>query len=261
MNAIAFMPDIKYVRSTGSNPVLLLHGFMEDNSVWEPLMPWLGEFDLTRIDMPGHGQSPAAPDWNMQHLARSLEKIILQTFNGPAVVIGHSMGGYAALSLLAHSPDLVKGVVLLHSHAIADSPEARNNRLRTISIIEQERTSFITSFFPSLFAAQNRNRLANIIEKLKQNSQTISSESIIAALKAMMERPDSRDVLQKESVPLLTIWGRDDEKVSEEAVLETLKASPHSEMLALAGTGHMGMFEAPEKIGPVIRDFIKRCHS
>ncbi|XHS77450.1 alpha/beta fold hydrolase [Burkholderiaceae bacterium UC74_6] len=90
-------------------PLVLLHGALNDASVWEPVRQRL-QGPVLVPDLPGRG-SPALPsiealaDWLWQDLdARGIER---------AVLAGHSMGSLIALEAAAHKPERVAGLVLV----------------------------------------------------------------------------------------------------------------------------------------------------
>ena len=100
----------------GSGPaVLLVHGWGCDGSDWS----WLGS-DLSAdhrvviVDLRGHGRSTAGVDrYGPEVLAQDLAAVLDQLEIESAVVVGHSMGGYAASVLAVEFPDKVSALVLV----------------------------------------------------------------------------------------------------------------------------------------------------
>lgn len=81
-------------------PVVLLHGMGDDSSVWDETAAELaGDFACTAVDLPGHGRSPAPDDpaaYEREAVLEALDEVLEQT--GPALLVGHSLGGYLALA-------------------------------------------------------------------------------------------------------------------------------------------------------------------
>lgn len=81
-------------------PVVLLHGMGDDSSVWDETVAELaGDFACTAVDLPGHGRSPAPDDpaaYEREAVLDALDEVLEQT--GPALLVGHSLGGYLALA-------------------------------------------------------------------------------------------------------------------------------------------------------------------
>jgi pimeloyl-ACP methyl ester carboxylesterase len=96
--------------------VVLLHGWVNDMSVWDPVVAALGpDLHVLRYDHRGHGQSEPAPRGTAtieqlgDDLAEVLTKLVPQ---GKVVLGGHSMGGMTMMSLAARHPGLVAERVL-----------------------------------------------------------------------------------------------------------------------------------------------------
>ncbi|MHA6796891.1 alpha/beta fold hydrolase [Pseudonocardia bannensis] len=94
-------------------PVLLLHGLMGRATTWWPQTRWLTRHGrVLAVDARGHGRSQAAGPWTTARMAADAAEVIEQAGAGPAVVIGHSMGGLHGLVLAAQRPDLVRALVV-----------------------------------------------------------------------------------------------------------------------------------------------------
>lgn len=81
-------------------PVVLLHGMGDDSSVWDETVAKLADdFACTAVDLPGHGRSPAPDDpaaYEREAVLESIDEVLERT--GPALLVGHSLGGYLALA-------------------------------------------------------------------------------------------------------------------------------------------------------------------
>ncbi len=126
--------------------IVCLHGFGEDQRVWDDFMPsYSWPFDLI---------TPAYAGWSdCQSMADYAQKIALGLPKDQAwFLIGHSMGGYIALALADLFPNQVKAVVMLNSTAMNDSMEKKINRNKTIDFLNRMGTkAFIGPLFPIYF--------------------------------------------------------------------------------------------------------------
>lgn len=98
-------------------PLLLIHGFGASTDHWRKNVAGLSEaFEVWAIDLLGFGRS-AKPDWQYSgNLWRDqLHDFIEQVIGQPAVLVGNSLGGYAALCVAAQRPQSAAGVVLVNS--------------------------------------------------------------------------------------------------------------------------------------------------
>jgi pimeloyl-ACP methyl ester carboxylesterase len=246
----------------GKGPALvLLHGFLESKAIWDDFAQQLvKEFTVVAIDLPGHGESDCLAEIHSMELIAEVVTAVLNTENIKEVVIaGHSMGGYVALNFVAENENVVKGLVLFHSHGNADSEQAKENRRRTIEIVRNNRGGFIKMFIPDLFDQRYVDRYSDDIRKLINIAADMTPEAIIAALAGMRDRPDQRQFLTKIKIPVLFIIGKQDSRMPAEMILEQAMLPQHSETLLLECVGHMGYIESPSITLNALKYFGKRC--
>jgi len=99
----------------GSGPgILLLHGLMGRATTWWRVSRWLTSYGrVIGLDARGHGRSPhRGGRWRTEDFVADAAEVIEALGLGPAVVIGHSMGGLHAWALAATHPELVRAVVV-----------------------------------------------------------------------------------------------------------------------------------------------------
>jgi pimeloyl-ACP methyl ester carboxylesterase len=92
-------------------PILLLHGLMGRASTWWAVAEWLADHGrVVGVDARGHGRSDARGPWSTERMAADVVDVLAEL--GPAVVVGHSMGGLHGLVAAAHRPELVRALVV-----------------------------------------------------------------------------------------------------------------------------------------------------
>jgi pimeloyl-ACP methyl ester carboxylesterase len=250
-----------YFQVSGKGPaIVLLHGFLESGEVWKSFARRLSDsFQVITIDLPGHGQSEnTGPVAAMDDMAEAVRHV-LQSLNLPAcLMVGHSMGGYVTLAFAEKYPRYIKGFVLFHSQAGADSSETRTARERTIALVKKDHHGFIKNFIPDLFDPSNVKKFAKEIEILKEMAQKTSKEGLIAALEGMKIRPDRQHVLLNSKMPVLFIIGKNDSRIPMEIIIPQTLLPEHSEMLLLDHLGHMGFIEASAKTFAAVKGFAER---
>lgn len=93
--------------------IVLLHGLMSRATTWWTVAQWLKSYGrVIGIDARGHGRNPQRGPWRTEDFVADAAESIERLGIGPAVVIGHSMGGLHALGLAATRPDLVRAIVV-----------------------------------------------------------------------------------------------------------------------------------------------------
>lgn len=95
-------------------PLLLLHGLAARWQVFGPLVPPLAaEWHLFALDFRGHGQSARAPGrYRIADFSDDAVRLLRQRVTEPAVLYGHSLGGWVALQVAAELPDAVRAIVV-----------------------------------------------------------------------------------------------------------------------------------------------------
>lgn len=242
--------------------VVFLHGFTENIGIWNEFSGVLCKsFRVICIDLPGHGYSENIGNIHTMDLMGDcvinlLEELKVFKF----VLIGHSMGGYVSLAIADRFSEKVKGLALFHSTAYADSPETRNNRIRTNELIKNNHFNFLCDFIPGLFTVENQKKLKNEIQHLIAEAKKMSVQGVLAANMGMAERPDRTHVLKNLKVPILFICGKQDVRVIFEKVLEQIAIPQNSVALIMSEVAHMGYLEAKEKTLFSIKSFIAGCN-
>ncbi len=240
----------------------MLHGFLESGEVWKNFARRLDtSFRVITLDLPGHGQSEnPGPVNSMDMMAESVHAVLKSLGISNCLMVGHSMGGYVTLAFAEKYPRMLKGFVLFHSQAAADSTENRTARERTIALVQKDHQGFIKNFIPDLFDPSNVKKFEKEIENLKDLAQKTPKEGIIAALEGMKIRPDRRHVLAQAKVPVLFIIGKNDNKIPMEVIVPQTLLPEHSEMLLLDHVGHMGFIEASGKTFDAVKGFAGRVY-
>lgn len=96
--------------------MLFVHGFLNDAAVWSGVIDELeADFRCIAVDLPGHGRSPGngAGTYDRSSTLDDLRRVLDETGVGPAVLVGHSLGGYLSLALAIEDPDRVCGLGLV----------------------------------------------------------------------------------------------------------------------------------------------------
>jgi pimeloyl-ACP methyl ester carboxylesterase len=174
-----------------------------------------------------------------------------------AVVVGHSLGGYVALSMVDRFPERLSGYVLFHSHPFADTEEVKKNRRREIDIVLSGKKEVIYPInIPKMFANSNLERFALEVERSKEIASLHEAEGIVSIVKGMMNRNSREHVVKAGRVPLLMILGTMDNYIDYESVKARISMPPNGSIETLSKSGHMGFIEEPDRSIEIITKFI-----
>ena len=102
-----------------------MHGSRLSSAQWAPQVPLLRDHvDLTLVDLPGHGRR-AVEEFTLARCVEVIDEAVRAVPAGtPVVLVGHSLGGYAAMAYAAAHPDALGGLVLAGASATPTGPGA-----------------------------------------------------------------------------------------------------------------------------------------
>lgn len=257
-------PTVQY-RKSGSGPALmLLHGFPEDGSLWNQVVPALsGSFRVIVPDMPGAGGS-ALPAGNpsLDVIAPSLEVILNKEQINEVVLVGHSMGGYVSLAFAEKYRPWLKGLSMVHSTAFADSEEKKQARVKSVELIRKGgKEPFVKGMIPNLFATAFREAHPEVIQRQVERGLKLSEESMAYFYNAMINRPERTNILRDAGFPVQWIVGKEDQLIATESALQQSSLASVNFVSLYENCGHMSMLEQPERLANDLRDFAVYCYN
>src|SRR5687767_3373543 len=184
---------VAYDEVGSGNPVVLLHGFPHNRSLWAPQTGALLEHGrCIAPDLRGFGDSGREGPYSMEQYAEDVVELLAILGIDKAVIGGLSMGGYVAFALWRARPDLVRALVLADTRPGADSPETRRKRLELMAVAREGGAGAVAKAqITGMVGATTRAQNPALVEGLHQMLASAPVEGIIGALQAMMDRPDS----------------------------------------------------------------------
>ncbi len=246
---------LHYEVSGEGKDLLLLHGFLEDMHMWDELMPFLStHFRVWRLDFFGHGKSDTHNYNHSMHLFAEATLALLKSNKITQIDgIGHSMGGYVGMEMLALQPKIFSSFVLLNSTPRADSALRKEDRLRAIEAVKKYPDAFIQMAVTNLFAEEMRNKLIPQIKSCIRTAKQCSQQGIIATIHGLKDRKDHSITWQNAMCKKLIITGKLDTLIKLEDIKQVAQAS-NSLLVSLSG-GHMSHLEFPEDLAQILANF------
>jgi len=171
-------------------PLVLLHGFLEDSEIWDPIVKELQkERQVICIDLPGHGKSEGvAQIHSMQLMAEVVWKVLKELEIELISIAGHSMGGYVSLEFLKNFPMILKSLMLINSTPVEDTVEKRKIRERSVKLVGKNKEAYVSMAISNLYPEESKRKFASEIENLKARALRMKAENIQAALIGMKNR-------------------------------------------------------------------------
>ncbi len=260
------MPKLKfknktlfYRRSGSGIPLVLIHGFCEDSSMWNEYKKAFKNCKIICPDLPGFGNSSLPNENSINYYAMAVKAILdKEKIKKKFIMIGHSMGGYVSLAFAEkYSPQLL-GMGLFHSHPMADTDLGKSNRHKGMEFIDKfGHKKYVEGLMPKLFPPKFKR--SPILQKLITKASQYSASSIKAGLQAMADRPDRSSILSQAHYPILIIVGKEDQLIPFDLSAQFVHLPAVASVHLLDGIGHMGMFEDAEATSTIIKEFIYFC--
>ena len=249
---------IAYSETGKGTTVVLLHGFLENSTMWNSHIEILAKRNrVLCIDLLGHGQTDCLGYvHSMEDQADMVHHVLLELKIRKSILVGHSMGGYVALAFAELYPEMMKGLVLMNSTSRADSEERKTNRDRAILAVKQNYTSFIRMSIANLFSENNRERLSDKIELVRNEALKTPLQGIVAALEGMKVRKDREVILHFATYPILLILGKQDPVLNYEENISQIENTKVE--LVTYNDGHMSYIENREQLAKVLLGFLKK---
>ena len=244
------MPELNYKNlplhysdSGSGEALLLLHGFLEELSMWNELTAHFEKSHrVVSLDLLGHGATGNLGYIHSMEAQADIIKFLLDRLGiDKCVVIGHSMGGYAGLAFAEHHPEMISGLCLMNSSSRADSDEKKTNRDRAIEAVKKNHRAFVKIAIPNLFSEDNRERFADQIVDITDKALLMSPQGIIAALEGMKVRKERTPLLLEKKFPLLMIIGKKDTALDYDSLLEESEITGADRVIF--SDGHMSYIE------------------
>lgn len=249
--------ELAYKDQGEGETVILLHGFCGSSDYWEKVMPLLDQYRVIALDLRGHGES-GIPEggYSIEDMAKDIYYFMDQKQLKDVYMLGHSLGGYVTLSFAQNFSDKLKGFGLIHSTPLPDNESTKDKRTESIDKIDSKGMySFIDEMVPALFSKDRLEELKEEINKVKEIGYNTSPAGAKETLKAMRSRGDMQHVIENTSLPVLLVAGANDSVVPKEKTFTSDR--PHVKKILLEESGHMGIYEEPEKLSYEIKNFIE----
>lgn len=217
--------------------VVFIPGLMLDESLWDEVVQ----------ELPDHFKIYKASLQQGNTIDEIAENIVK---NAPPkfVLIGFSLGGYIARSLVNRFPERVSALILIASSLRPDTEEQKKRKLIAIKTSSQEQFRGLSSIAISktLHSAQAKNNA--IIQRIQKMGKEMGYEAFVT--QSLLNR-DSYES-SKIECPTLIISGAQDTIRSQEEGMELFNQIPDSDFDVIENTGHMIPLEQPKKLSASI---------
>jgi 3-oxoadipate enol-lactonase len=168
-----------------------------------------------------------------------------------------SMGGYVSFAIYRKFPSRVVGLILAATRSGPDSPQARENRQKTVELVRSSGVpSVVDTMLPRLLAPKTFTTNPELVEQVKDIMLSSTVEGIIGDSLGMKDRPDATGSLSGIRLPTLILLGSEDQIIPVRDAEGMHSAIRNSRLVIVPNAGHLLNMEQPEIFNREVRDFI-----
>jgi 3-oxoadipate enol-lactonase len=242
--------QLAYDRRGDGPPLVLVHGFPLDHHLWDQIVPLLVDtFDVILPDLRGFGESTTvASPYTMDDYASDTASLLDHLEIQRAAIVGHSMGGYAALAFARLYPERVRGLGLVSSQVLADAPDRKEGRYKSAKDVSENGIGSVVETMTPKFTSDEK-----LQAFARESMERQQPAAYIGALKAMAERMDSTPLLSSFNFPIVIVHGEADFLIPIDRAREVKSALPQAYLVEISGAGHIPMMEAPQKTAAALK--------
>ncbi len=242
-------------------PIVLIHGFPFDKTMWTPQVEALKRRYYTiTYDVRGHGRSEVGDgQYSIELFVDDLIALLDHLKLTRAVLAGLSMGGYIALRAVERNPDRVRALVLCDTRSEADTNEGKIRRAAQARFVkERPIEEFANMLLPGLFYDKSFSERPEAVAHIRETILSTSPLSIAGTLIALAGRTDTTPSLYNIRVPCLVLVGKHDALTPVSAATAIKEKIPGAQMYIIPDAGHVSSLEQPERFNAHLIEFLAK---
>jgi pimeloyl-ACP methyl ester carboxylesterase len=253
--------------------LVLIHGSNSSLQTWEPWVKRLGaKYRIVTLDLPGHGMTGPHPGgvYDYPVFVNVVDRIAVKLGLQHFVIGGNSMGGGVTwMYALAH-PEKVDGLILVDA---AGAPEwqarkvpigfklARMPIIKNLAEVITPRSMFASSLKTSVYDPKFVTDA--MVDRFWELNRFPGNRRATLQRFSMVHNnhPASKEVLSAIKVPVLILWGEEDNLIPVASARWFAGALPGSKLVIYPKTGHLPMEEMPDQSAAEVDAFVGNLDS
>ncbi|PNG19949.1 alpha/beta fold hydrolase [Streptomyces cahuitamycinicus] len=231
-------------------PIVFVHGTRFSAGQWSVQLAALrDEFPVVAVDLPGHGER-STQAWSLSRATEIITSAVDSLDRGPALVVGHSLGGYASLEFARRRPELLRGLILAGASASTRGLWAAPYRW----------VARLVPRVPADWLARWNDRLLRRLYPPEVVEATIHSgyafHTLPAAWGEVLGRFDA-GAMRFVKAPVLILNGEKD-AVFRSGEAEFARAHSHARVELIPRARHLANFDDPDAFTDAVRRFARQ---
>jgi pimeloyl-ACP methyl ester carboxylesterase len=257
-----------FVQQGTGTPVILIHGLAASLHDWDVLIPelTLHGYSAYALDILGHGDSPKPNsrayqmDWMFEHFMNWTRSLHLTE---PAIVIGHSLGGYLALEYARRVSAWTRGLILVNPfYSLSQLPLILRRTYRHPTL-----SGFIASRLPewifrivvdvtSISMGHSTGALHSLPEHVRAQTAIDYTRTAAGVYNLLNTGEDLTTHLSSISTPTLVVWGDHDQTLAPASFTKLVNTMPHAKGLTI-NAGHVPHQSNAEEFNQMTLEFLR----
>jgi pimeloyl-ACP methyl ester carboxylesterase len=257
-----------YVQHGTGTPVIMIHGLAASLHDWNDLIPDLttNGYASYALDLLGHGESPRLDsrayqmDWVFEHFSQWMQSLNLTE---PAVLIGHSMGGYLALEYARRLSAWTRGLILVNPfYSRAQLPpilRSTYNHSNWSSLVVGRTPEWLFRFFVDLSSVamgHSVGAMHSLPEKIRAQTALDYKRTAPGVYHVPNAMTDLTDNLSAIDVPALVVWGDRDPTLDTSSFPRLVNGLPNARGETLRA-GHVPHQSHAKDFNRLVMGFLK----
>ena len=248
---------VNYAEYGSGVPLVALHGAGVDHreieAAVEAVVPDSG-YRRIYPDLPGMGRSTTGGLACNDDVVALLADFVNRVAGEPALLLGHSYGGYLARGLAAQRPDVVRGMALLCPIAERSGNVPDHDVVRQAAQAYDELEPALWAGFDEYFVVRTSATARRYRDHVAPGT-TLVDQAALGRIFAGWTVNVGSDTF---FAPTLIVAGRRDSIVGYSDAIELLERYPHASLAIIEGAGHALMHERPELLAALVGDWLDR---
>lgn len=255
-----------HIKTMGQgDDLVLLHGWAMHGGIWpDVLLEKLAQtYRLHIVDLPGHGESRSfALDFSIDNIRTVLEQALLPQLSDKTVIIGWSLGGLVAASLVLEHPSKFKKLILIatslrftKNHDWPEAVDAKVLELFANNLVEDYKTT-LSRFLALQFSGDEHARQGLKVLKQKIFSQPTPAVTILKQGLDILLTADLRQQGAGIACPVLFVGGEHDTLAPALALSQISETIPYAEVAIIKGASHAPFISHQHEFQEVVTGFL-----
>jgi pimeloyl-ACP methyl ester carboxylesterase len=261
---------LQYLDQGTGEPIVLLHGLLQDSRVWTPLLDRLSnEYRCLTPDLPLGAHRTVAGDGTMDAVARLVVEFLDQLALGPVTLVANDTGGVIAQIIAARHPDRINRLVLTNCEAFDNVPPPIFRglpiaaRLGLLPLALAPLKIRALRRLPVGFGWLTNGELPHdliddwLAAYFGSRAVRRQTRSTVASLGNRRLLTDLHDELARFDRPTLVVWAAEDRLFPVRHAAELGRLLPRATVEVIEGSRTWLMRDQPDRAAEVIRTFLR----